>query len=110
MESFHDEEIEAKMEERRAQLDCVKEKKINRSRRSTMTANISSLQYIQLVPLCGRKTLPTRNVLEGSWRASGLAHIGSLTPLVEVTRCQEPHQGGQPSSLCPLKNLFTAFK
>ena len=26
MESFHDEEIEAKMEERRAQLDCVKEK------------------------------------------------------------------------------------
>ena len=26
MESFHDEEIEAKLEERRAQLDCVKEK------------------------------------------------------------------------------------
>ena len=26
MESFHNEEIEAKMEERRAQLDCVKEK------------------------------------------------------------------------------------
>ena len=49
-----------------------------------MTANIPSLQYIRLVPLCGRKTLPARNVLEGSWRASGLAHIGSLTPWVYV--------------------------